>query len=40
LIGFGRIDRLQGEIMSFYVEDKGGNFERTPSGMHLASAIG
>jgi len=22
--------------MSFYVEDKGGNFERTPSGMHLA----
>lgn len=22
--------------MSFYVEDKGGNFERCPSGMHLA----
>ena len=22
--------------MSFYVEDKGGDFERCPSGMHLA----
>jgi hypothetical protein len=25
-----------GEIMSFYVEDRGASFERTPSGMHLA----
>lgn len=25
-----------GVIMSFYVEDKGGNFERCPPGMHLA----
>ena len=25
-----------GEIMSFIVEDKGGNFERCPSGLHLS----